>query len=83
MSGGGKGLDLARVGHVRTAAQVNQVTTTIHSGTSAIGHLGFENLNLEGIVGKEFKAFLLGNDHAFKLLFALDDLLNFLLNGFV
>ena len=83
MSNGGKGLDLAGMRQVGTAAQVNQIATAIDRGTRAVGHLGLQQGNLEGIVGKQFEAFFFGNDETLKLLFLLDNLGHFLLDNLV
>jgi hypothetical protein len=81
VSGRGKGLDLAGMRHVRTATQVNQIAATVHRRTTAVRYLVGENGQFERIVGKQLEAFFFGNDHAFKLLFRLDDLADFGFDG--
>ena len=80
---GGKGLDLSGVGNVGTTAEIDEVTAPVNGGAGAVGDLCGQDLDLEGIVGKQLQRLVLGDDHALEFLFLLDDFVDLLLDGFV
>mmetsp|Transcript_11960 Transcript_11960/g.27695 ORF Transcript_11960/g.27695 Transcript_11960/m.27695 type:complete len:220 (-) Transcript_11960:452-1111(-) len=76
----GEGLDLARVGEMRTSAQVDEGPARVRRRHAAVGQLGADHRQLEGVVGKELQRVLLGDDHALERLLLVADLGHLLLH---
>jgi hypothetical protein len=65
---------------MRTAAKVDQWTTTVRRARLAVGNLGLDDLGLEAIVREHLQSLLLGELQALEWLFFLDDERNELLD---
>mmetsp|Transcript_14766 Transcript_14766/g.40378 ORF Transcript_14766/g.40378 Transcript_14766/m.40378 type:complete len:603 (-) Transcript_14766:35-1843(-) len=76
----GECLDLARVGHVRPAAQVHQVAAAVGRADGAVGHLALEHVHLEVVVLEHLERLVLGHLHALEGVLALDHLVEELLD---
>ena len=83
MLGGCKGLDLARVGKVRTAAEINKITTAVDGGARVARNIGFDDGLLEGVALEELKQFALRDNKTFELLLLLGHFVDLGLDGFV
>eukprot|EP00978_Attheya_sp_CCMP212_P047275 scaffold421289_cov56-Attheya_sp.AAC.3 len=81
VAGGAKCLDAARVSHVGSATQINQIATLVDRGAAL--NFGVNHLALKGIVGKQLQGLFLGDHEALKCLLLLDNFGHFRLHHLV
>jgi len=69
----GKGLDVARMRHVRPSAQVDEGTTSVHRALGAVGHALVDEVLLVLAVSEHLEELVLGHLEADERLLLLDD----------
>lgn len=76
--GDGEALHATRVGQMGTHTEINEGATLVDGGEGAIGDLGADDGDLEGVVLKDVEGVLLCADEALEGLLLADDLLGLL-----
>lgn len=78
-----EGLDLACGRQVRAETEVDEISTTLGTGQTSVGHFVSDECSLELILLKKFQCFIFGKYKSFEFLIFLYDVHRLFLNLFV